>query len=213
LDPLWSANNREVYFSSLEEIGNGVPARVLYALDLANLSRREVLRTGRVTGFPRISPDETLAVYHSQQGPKTKLFLQRPGDEGAEELATGLESPGYPVWLPDSSGILLEAEVGDSTQVFLMDVRTRRSIPITKSPGRHWPGSVSPDLRRVAFASLREGVWNVWWVDRQTGEEQMLTRYRSPRSFVRYPVWSPAGDRMVFEFAESKGNIYEVELR
>jgi hypothetical protein len=45
------------------------------------------------------------------------------------------------------------------------------------------------------------------------GEERRLTDYRSPRTYVRYPEWSPTGERVVFEYAEARGNVYLMELR
>jgi Tol biopolymer transport system component len=59
---------------------------------------------------------------------------------------------------------------------------------------------------------MRDGVWNIWWVSRSTREEKKLTALTSFRSIVRYPAWSPRGDRIVYEFAEAKGNIYVAEL-
>jgi hypothetical protein len=29
---------------------------------------------------------------------------------------------------------------------------------------------------------------------------------------VRYPAWSPSGDRIVYEYAETTGNIWAMEL-
>jgi hypothetical protein len=35
-----------------------------------------------------------------------------------------------------------------------------------------------------------------------------LTRYQGLRTYVRYPSWSGDNHRLVFEFNESKGNIF-----
>jgi Tol biopolymer transport system component len=34
-----------------------------------------------------------------------------------------------------------------------------------------------------------------------------------PRQFVRYPSWSPRGDRVVYERGEMRGNIWMLTLR
>ena len=52
----------------------------------------------------------------------------------------------------------------------------------------HWTG----DGKRIVFAGQRAGVWNVWSVSRETGQETQVTRYTGVNTFVRYPVRLPA---------------------
>ena len=70
----------------------------------------------------------------------------------------------------------------------------------------------SPDGTKVAFAGLREGVWNVGWVSRDGEAERTVTSNRRLNSYVRYPAWSPAGDAIYYEVAETTGNIWLVEM-
>jgi Tol biopolymer transport system component len=51
-------------------------------------------------------------------------------------------------------------------------------------------------------------VWNVWWVSATSSRESPVTRYTGVDTFVRYPAWSPRGDRIVFENGEVRGNIW-----
>jgi Tol biopolymer transport system component len=44
------------------------------------------------------------------------------------------------------------------------------------------------------------------------GEEQRVTSYAWPAHYVRYPDWSPAGDRIVYEYAESASTVWVREL-
>jgi len=67
---------------------------------------------------------------------------------------------------------------------------------------------VGPDSDRILFAGQRGGVWNVWWVSLTIGRESPVTRYTEVDTFVRYPAWSPRGDRIVFENGEVRGNIW-----
>jgi Tol biopolymer transport system component len=84
--------------------------------------------------------------------------------------------------------------------------------PLVEAPGHAWPFSWSPDGDKVLFAGLRDGAWNVWWVSRSTRREKRLTGYRSFRSYVRYPAWSPRGNQIVYEYGETRGNIYLLDL-
>jgi hypothetical protein len=46
-----------------------------------------------------------------------------------------------------------------------------------------------------------------------TKEQKKLTNYTSLNAFVRYPNWSPLGDRIAYEYAETNGNIWVAEIK
>ena len=41
-----------------------------------------------------------------------------------------------------------------------------------------------------------------------TGDSHQLTTYTSANTFVRYPAWSPRGDRIAYELGTVTGNIW-----
>ena len=45
------------------------------------------------------------------------------------------------------------------------------------------------------------------------GEQRRLTHFDETNTYVRYPAWSPAGDRIVFERAQVTGNVWLMELK
>jgi imidazolonepropionase-like amidohydrolase/Tol biopolymer transport system component len=49
----------------------------------------------------------------------------------------------------------------------------------------------SPDGRRVAFTSDRDGLWNIWTMDLEGGNPTPISREK--RWFVNSPTWSPDG--------------------
>ena len=58
---------------------------------------------------------------------------------------------------------------------------------------------------------MRDGVWNVGWVTRDGDTEQIVTRNARLGAYVRYPAWSPTGDAIYYELAETTGNIWLLE--
>jgi hypothetical protein len=68
-----------------------------------------------------------------------------------------------------------------------------------------------PDNDRVLFAGFRGGAWNAYTISRTTKKVERLTSYDSPRTYVRYIDWL-AGDRIVYEFNETKGNIFVADV-
>jgi Tol biopolymer transport system component len=55
-------------------------------------------------------------------------------------------------------------------------------------------------------------VWNVYWIDRTTGETKQVTNYTAFGSVVRSPAWRPGTEQMAFEYTEVKGNVYSIDL-
>ena len=85
-------------------------------------------------------------------------------------------------------------------------------MQLTKECGQSWPHSWSPDGEHIAFAGQRAGVWNVWTVSRLTGTSRQLTSFTSANGYVRYPSWSPLGDRILFERATSQSSVWMTQL-
>src|SRR4030095_13148287 len=81
-------------------------------------------------------------------------------------------------------------------------------IQLTSEKGQSWVYDWAPDNDRVIFAGQRDGVWNVYSVSRSTREQKKLTNFTKLNSYVRYTAWSPTNDRIVYECAETTGNIW-----
>ena len=89
----------------------------------------------------------------------------------------------------------------------------QRATQLTFAHGQSQPGSFSPDADKIAFAGQRNDLWNIWWVSRTTKEQKQLTKHTKLNAFVRYPAWSPLGNQMIYEYAETIGNIWVMELK
>ncbi|HEY8130797.1 MAG TPA: hypothetical protein VII12_02805, partial [Thermoanaerobaculia bacterium] len=79
--------------------------------------------------------------------------------------------------------------------------------------GENWPHSWSADEKEIAFAGRRDGVWNVWTVNVESGTARKMTDFTSMTAWVRTPSWSPDGNRIVFEAGAPRGNIWISEPR
>ena len=64
---------------------------------------------------------------------------------------------------------------------------------------------------KIIFAGQRDGVWNIYTISIKTRVQKQLTNYSKLNAFVRYPAWSP--ERIVYEYAETTGNIWMLELK
>ena len=119
---------------------------------------------------------------------------------------------GYPSWSPDEKQIAVEIKDGSSTHVGVIDAATGLLRQLTKERGHTWVRGWSPDGLKVAVAALREGRWNLRSIDVATGKEHALTAPQPPGVYLRYPEWSPKGDRVVFERGAIRGNVWTIAI-
>jgi Tol biopolymer transport system component/DNA-binding winged helix-turn-helix (wHTH) protein len=163
----------------------------------------------------RLSPDgRELAFSEIDTTTGMPRLYVRPVDGGDARALSPPDHPEtYPVWSPDGRWIATEVRTDEGS---LVGVRAARGGPLrrlTGGLGQSWIHTWAPGSDRVLFAGQRGGVWNIWWVSRATGRESPVTNFTGVDTFVRYPAWSPSGDRIVFENGQVRGNIWVSMLR
>lgn len=131
----------------------------------------------------------------------------KPKPVGPPEAAAG-----YPSWSPDETRLAVEIKDGSSTHAGVIDVATGALRQLTRARGHTWVRGWSPDGRKIAAAVLRDGRWSLRWIDAVTGVEGALTAPYPPGVYLRYPEWSPKGDRVVFERGVTRGNIWTLAI-
>ncbi|MFN7920049.1 MAG: winged helix-turn-helix domain-containing protein [Bryobacteraceae bacterium] len=117
--------------------------------------------------------------------------------------------------ITDRAGEWLAFQIarGESAEIAVMRTGGSDFKVLTNDAAQNWTHSFASDSRRIAFASFREGVWNLWWIDRVTGERKQLTKDTAFGSFVRAPAWRPGTEQLAYEWFQSRGNIFQLELR
>jgi Tol biopolymer transport system component/DNA-binding winged helix-turn-helix (wHTH) protein len=178
--------------------------------------------TRRVTPIPlsahgisnaRLSPDDREFAYHVIE-PNGIMNVWRAAIDGSDrrQITHDAEAVSYPSWSRDGRWVAVEIKRGDRTQV---GVASRDGGPLeflTESAGQNWPNDWAPDNDRIVFAGQRDGIWNIYTVSRRTKEQRQLTRFESPSGYVRWPVWSPSGHRIVFERSIESGSVWTTTL-
>jgi len=173
----------------------------------------------RMTDFlfwPRISPDGKTIAFHSEGNGAVNIKVMPSAGGDSRQLTFDRELMGFPCWSPDSKFLAVEIKRGEDTHIGVMPLTENGIAQVTQltfDKGQSWGNSWSPDGDKIVFAGQRNGIWNIWWVSKSTKVEKRLTNYSKQNTFVRYPAWSPRGDQVVYEMAETTGNIWLTEFK
>ena len=187
--------------------------RTFQSVDVSTGVVREERRLeSYLSSSPVVSPDGKTLVAHGARKGGLNVWTMDFADGPARPLTDDREGIGWPIWSPDGKTLAVELMRGGDTRIGVMAATGGPVREITSKPGQSWPQSFSPDGQRIAFAGQRDGVWNVYWVPVAGGAERRVTSYTSPAHYVRYPDWSPLGDRIAYEYAESTSTVWVTEL-
>jgi eukaryotic-like serine/threonine-protein kinase len=208
LVPNWFPDGDQIAFVALRDGHWSV-----WATSLKNRREHLLFDLGRDIQYARLSPDgKSIAFNASDKGVINVWTVPVSGGQ-PKQLTFDNELAGFPCWSPDGKFISYQLKRGDDTYLMVMPSAGGESIQLTSGHGRSWPYDFSPDGDKVLFAGDRNGVWNVWWISRSSKAQKQLTNYTKPNSFVRYPAWSPSGNQIAYEYAETAGNIWLVALK
>jgi Tol biopolymer transport system component/DNA-binding winged helix-turn-helix (wHTH) protein len=205
----WFPDNRRIAYI-LRADGHST----LESLDVVS-GEKQVLRELSVANSTmRLSPDGKQIAYNIEQAGEQNIWIAPVANGPPHQLTFDKDMLGFPAWSPDGKFLACEAERNGGTQIFLVPANGGTPIQITADQGgNNWPHAWSPDGDKIVFAGQRNGVWNIWWVSRRTRQEKQVTRYTLNNTYVRYPSWSPRNDQIVYEYAETTGNIWTMRIK
>ena len=131
---------------------------------------------------------------------------------GPRVLTPAARNIEYPCWSPDGRWIAARENLDGHAALVVFPSTGGEIQTLVKEVDQSLAYDWSPDSRRISFAGLRSGVWNIYWVDRLTREVRQLTHFATPSASVGDPAWSPRGDQIIFERYDQSANIYIANL-
>jgi Tol biopolymer transport system component/DNA-binding winged helix-turn-helix (wHTH) protein len=208
-EPLWSADGARIFYYTLDEKWR--PS--LWSISISDRVQTFLRALPPQVGQLEISPDGRTAAFNSRGGGNVLNVWTAPMDDldRPTQITFDEEMMGFPLWSPDGKRLAVQVKRGSDTHVAVVSISDGRVQLLTSEPGTRWGGSWSPDGKKYVYAALRDDRWNLWCVSLDDPKERPLTDYPQPRSFVRYPTWSPKGDQIVFEYADTTGEIWLLE--
>ena len=205
----WSTDNKTVWFISPESTGTSY-----WSVNADTGLERRLLDFDEVEVYgARAAPDGSSVVFNSKRDGKLNIWTMPLSGGEPKQLTFDPEFAGFPAWSPDSRWIAVQIKRGDNTHVGVIQANGGEIVPLTNEKGQSWVNGWAGDNDRIVFAGQRNGVWNVYSVSRSTREVRQLTHFDKINTYVRYPSISPAGDQVAYEYAETTGNVWMVELK
>ena len=163
--------------------------------------------------YARLSPDGKQIAYNSTKSGTINVWVVALDGGRPRQLTFDKDMMGFPCWSPDGRLLAFEVKRGSDQYLALMPSDGGTPTQLVSDHGLSWAHDWSHDGDKIAFAGQRNGIWNIYWVSRSTKIQKQLTNYQKLNAFVRYPAWSPLGNQIVYEYAETTGNIWMMELK
>ena len=171
---------------------------------------------------PAWSPDGKSVVFAAVKGDRRDLYLYTIASDETKRLMDDRYDDGYPTWLPNSQEVIFSSdrphpgkpaldyldqpftgteppragdfEYGDYN-LFQLDLATLKISPIDVGPGSNHTPVASPDGKRVAFISDRNGIDNVYVGYLDSAKNYAVTDILTG---VQSMTWSPDGQKLAF---------------
>ncbi|MSO64916.1 MAG: Tol-Pal system protein TolB, partial [Alphaproteobacteria bacterium] len=147
---------------------------------------------------PRFSPTRQEITYLSYFNQKPRVYIYNIDTGQQEILGDDRVFPGMtfaPRFSPDGNQVVFSVATDGNSDIYTMDIRTRRVERLTSHLAIDTSPSYSPDGTQVVFNSDRSGTQQLYVME-ANGENQR--RISTGQGRYATPVWSPRGDLVAF---------------
>jgi TolB protein len=101
-----------------------------------------------------------------------------------------------PTHVSATGTLIFGARVGGRSHIWAFSAGDPTPIALTAGPWDDRDPALSPDGTSLAFASRRNGFWDLYVLNLQSGELRQLT---DTKDYEGHPTWSPDGQWVAFE--------------
>ncbi|HET7746712.1 MAG TPA: hypothetical protein VFM29_05395, partial [Vicinamibacteria bacterium] len=201
----WSPDDRWIAFQ--QDNLAGFDKRVFVVPAGPDGGLQEIARGADLGGLSWL-PGGSGVVYSSSSG-STVLYppvfnLRAVGRDGTGDRQLTFGEVSYVEPDVHTSGTLTASRSRMQSDIWRFPVtgppseNTARGVPITRQTGQAQAPSVSPDETEVVYLSDSGGHGNLWIARTDGSGVRQITFEQDPAVSVGVPVWSPAGDQIVF---------------
>ena len=152
-------------------------------------------------GAAPVAPEERVAFVSNRDG-ALEIYAASADGTGITRLTNNDAHDYQPVWSPDGRRIAFISERNSdrlrlprNEEIYVMNADGTDATRLTNNPDDDGQPTWSPDSRRIAFTSVRDGNADIYVANADGSETTRLTHHAA--SDWR-PSWSPDGRRIAF---------------
>ena len=189
----------------------------IYVMDANGKNLRRLTDNHHSELEPSWSPGGKRIAFVSGRDRNLEIYVMDTNGRNQRNLSNNPVNDRHPSWSPDgkhiaftSSGDRKIADLHANWQIYVMDTDGGNRRNLTKNASRDENPSWSPDGKRIAFDSYRDGNHEIYVMDTDGKNQRNLTNNPSKD---RDPSWSPDGKRIAFSSnrARKKPEIYVMD--
>ena len=193
----------EGYFDSrivyVAETGpRGERRKRLVLMDQDGAGVRHLTDGANLVLTPRFSPTKQEIIYLAYDRPKQPPSVHILNIDSGQREKLG-QFPGMqyaPRFSPDGSSVLITMTLEEgNSDIFAMDLGTRKLSRLTDTAGIDAAASYSPDGAQIVFESKRSGTQQLYVMNADGSDPRRIS---GGRGRFATPVWSPRGDLIAF---------------
>jgi TolB protein len=144
---------------------------------------------------PTVINSETSTVIVETTTPVSEIPSLEPSSTPDPQLVTPTSIPEANKNISSGTVILAKGD-GLYTHLFIYDPNSTGLIRLTNDNWDDMDPSLSPDKTKVAFASDREGQWDIYVLDLRSGQTSKMTE---SQKYDGKPTWSPDGQYLMYQ--------------
>jgi Tol biopolymer transport system component len=185
----------------------------MWTISLATGKEEPFLDLGEGVQYAALSPDGKQVAFNLNRDGAVNVWVYSVTNGQRKQLTFDSQLMGFPCWSPDGQFLAFEQQRGDNSYLMVIPSGGGQPTQLTFDQSTDFPSGWGPDGDKIVFAGQRDGIWNIYWISRSSKAQKQLTNYSKLNAFVRYPAWSPLRNQIIYEYAETTGNIWMMELK
>ena len=195
-EPSWSPDGRRIAFMSFRDGG-----REIYVMNADGSGQTRLTHNSAGDWSPSWSPDGRRIAFMSLRDGNSAIYVMNADGSGQTRLTHNSAGDWSPSWSPDGRRIAFHSDRDDPDQtdndrianIYVMNADGSGQTRLTHSSASDSDPSWSPDGRRIAFRSLRDGNSEIYAMNVDGSSQTRLTNNSAWDGQPSWPIQGGPG--------------------